>query len=42
MATAKQAPHAFDRAAFTSFRFLDRGIDRSGRVRLRYALDEQI
>lgn len=37
-----QRPVSFDPAAFTAFRFTDREIDQHGRVRLQYALDDQI
>ncbi|HYM56064.1 MAG TPA: hypothetical protein VES97_11925 [Solirubrobacteraceae bacterium] len=41
-ADAKQSPGLFDPTAFESFRFLSRELDEHGRVRLRYALDEQV
>ena len=34
--------HSFDPATFGAFRFLSRQLDESGRVELRYALDERI
>jgi len=41
-AGATQPPMLFDPGAFTAFRFTAREIDRSGLVRLHYALDERI
>jgi UDP-N-acetyl-alpha-D-muramoyl-L-alanyl-L-glutamate epimerase len=38
----RRAPTSFDRAAFNQFRFTARNLDTSGRVTLRYALDDQI
>ncbi len=43
MAVGAEQPQArFDRRAFESFRFLDRQLDRDGRVRLDYALDQEL
>ncbi len=43
MATgARQPPRTFDPSSFESFRFLDRELDRSGHVTLRYALDDEL
>ncbi|HEV7162896.1 MAG TPA: hypothetical protein VGN25_06550 [Solirubrobacteraceae bacterium] len=43
MSAHAQPAHApFDPAAFDSFRFVSRELDASGRVTLRYALDDQI
>jgi hypothetical protein len=43
MATdARKPPRAFEPAAFGSFRFTERTIDSRGRVRLRYALDDEL
>jgi UDP-N-acetyl-alpha-D-muramoyl-L-alanyl-L-glutamate epimerase len=41
-ADAKQVRAVFDPSAFASLRFLSRELDPLGRVRLRYALDEEI
>jgi UDP-N-acetyl-alpha-D-muramoyl-L-alanyl-L-glutamate epimerase len=38
----RRAPTSFDPAAFNQFRFTSRELDASGRVTLRYALDDQI
>jgi len=38
---AEHPPAVFDRSAFESFRFLGRGLDAEGRVRLDYALDDE-
>jgi hypothetical protein len=43
MALDTQRPPArFDPAAYANFRFLERSLDREGRVELRYALDEDV
>jgi hypothetical protein len=39
---ASRAPARFDPGSFTSFRFLERELDASGRARLRYALDDTV
>jgi hypothetical protein len=39
---AEQPPATFDRTAYESFRFLGRQLDRDGRVRLDYALDQEL
>ncbi|HLH13248.1 MAG TPA: hypothetical protein VKV16_00545, partial [Solirubrobacteraceae bacterium] len=41
-ADARQAPALFDPSAFERFRFTARELDASGRVTLRYALDERV
>ncbi len=41
-ADATRPPALFDPAAFTTFRFLERSLDRGGSVTLSYALDEEI
>jgi ribosomal protein S18 acetylase RimI-like enzyme len=41
-ADAKQSPALFDPTRFQTFRFLDRELDARGRVKLRYALDDEI
>ena len=41
-ADAKQSPALFDPTSFHSFRFLSRELDSSGRVTLRYALDDDV
>jgi hypothetical protein len=39
---ASRAPARFDPGSFSSFRFLERELDASGRARLRYALDDAV
>jgi hypothetical protein len=41
-ADAKQPPALFDPHAFSTFRFLSRELEDSGRVSLRYALDDEL